>query len=107
MMIITCLQEKRKERQYLDALKQYGKARIEFLESVNEILKFKEMACFKGFPDIVPVCSHFKQDSKCIRITCPLHPLNNICVNAFDNFNKLRRDLYRAETAMVAAKVKE
>jgi len=99
--------EKKKERQYLNALNNYGKARIEFLESVNEILKFKEMACFKGFPDIIPHCSHFEQDSKCIRTTCPLHQLNNICVSAFENFNKLRRDLYKAETAMVAAKVKE
>jgi len=106
-MIITCLQEKKKERQYLDALKQYGKARIEFLESVNEILKFKEMACFKGFPDIVPVCSHFEQDCRCLRTTCPLYPLNNRCIKAFEDFTKLRRDLYKAETAMVAAKVKE
>ena len=100
--------EKKAEWRYLFALRMEGKAHMKYLESVNEIQSFGRVdACFDGYPEIVPTCNDCKLDCKCVRKTCPLYPLNHAYVDAKKEYEESRTNRYQAETAMIAAKVRE
>jgi len=100
-------QAKIKEFRYLNALREKGKVYMKYLEAVNEIQSFNENACFEGYPEISPLCSHFKEGCSCERKTCPLYQLNGMYITARKEFEEARQKVYQAETAMICGKVKE
>ena len=110
MSIKQNVQEKLKEFKYLYALHDKGKAYIKLLEAVNELQSFSSICgpwCFKGYPDMTPLCRHFQQDYKCEHRTCPLYNQNNRYIDAVKELELARLRLTEAETAMFCEKVKD
>jgi len=102
-------QERKAERRYLSALRAEGKARVKFLESVNDLQKFNgfDPWCIDGYPDMIPMCNYFQEGIKCEHKTCPMCSLNHDYVDAAKVLEEARLARYQAQTALIAAKVKE
>lgn len=84
-----------------------SKAYMDLLESVNEIQKFPDPICFRGYPAMKQTCSMFEREDYCRSETCPLKLLNKQYIDAHQKYEIARTGLYQAETAMFCTKIKE
>ena len=101
------IEKKRKEWKYLIAGLRKDRANMKLLESVDEIQKFSDPVCFRGYPKKENVCSRFNDETCCGAETCPLFGLNKQYIKAKKKFDEATISRYQAQTLMLCAKVKE
>ena len=100
------LKIKSKERKYLKAVHTEAKAYLNVLESADNILKFGNW-CFDSYPVMTNKCQLFREDCKCAKTHCPLNPFNDEFIDALRAREVAHRNVNRAQTAVLAAKVRE
>lgn len=106
-LIAVLHKDRAKEWNYLIAGLRKDRANIELLESVNEIQKFSDPVCFRGYPTKENVCPRFNDEASCGALSCPLIGLNEQYVNAKKKFDEATINRYQAQTSMFCSKVKE
>ena len=105
------LDMKSKEHKYLHAVRAEAKAYLNVLEAADNILEFSH-SCFESYPIVTePVetkkCVRFKEDVECDSTTCPLKIFNKFYIDACNTRENARIQKYKAQTAVLAAKIRE
>lgn len=104
------LNMKVKEHKYLHAVRAEAKAYLNVLEAADNILEFSH-SCFESYPIVTePVetkkCMRFKEDVECDSPICPLKIFNKFYIDARSAREDARIQKYKAQTAVLSAKVR-